>query len=97
MTPDQHRARAEQLTRDADELYEMLNAGPDRTPEDAYDWQLFDARVRLAQLHATLARQPSATAARPAPDTRSAIPAVPRRPAPLGRPDLHPEVAGPES
>ncbi|MGK5682386.1 hypothetical protein [Actinoplanes sp. URMC 104] len=64
MTPDEHRARAEALAGDADELYEMV-VDQEGSPVAESDWRILDVRIRLARLHAHLAQLPSAPPAAP--------------------------------
>ena len=54
MTPDQHRARAEQLAATAEKIYTDINTTIDQTA-----WRHLDTTIRLGQLHAALAALPA--------------------------------------
>ncbi|MEV6346482.1 hypothetical protein [Actinoplanes sp. NPDC051851] len=68
MTPDEHAARAEELTHEAERLYEVClvdyetNINEDDHSEEPYvpgaDLSMLIATTQLAQLHATLALRP---------------------------------------
>ncbi|MEU4695064.1 hypothetical protein [Actinoplanes sp. NPDC023714] len=57
MTPDQHRARAKELTEAADGLYRTIVEG--EMPVDAFADRRLTVTIALAQLHATLALGPA--------------------------------------
>nr|WP_221374538.1 hypothetical protein [Actinoplanes polyasparticus] len=56
MNPELHRARAEELTAQADELHLAIEEAGGNV--DEVDWRRLDAKLRLARLRLDLALQP---------------------------------------